>query len=82
MIKKILVVAVFLAAAFVISVSLLVRNAPYFIRTSLEKSLHQKVRIGAIEYRFPLAFDLRDFQIIDSEGPFAGEALFPLMRCL
>lgn len=67
---------------FIIAVSLFARNAPHFIRSGVEKALHKKVKIGAIDYRFPLTFELNDFQIVETDAPFAGETLFAVDQVL
>lgn len=73
--KKILIALLVLAALSAVTLNLLSRKAPEFLRESIERALNKKVMIQSIEYQFPWVFELRGFQIQEKD-PFEGEESF------
>lgn len=75
MIKKTLIILFILATLTAITLNILSRKAPEFLRGSLERALNKKVVIQSIEYQFPWVFELKGFEIQEKE-PFLGEHAF------
>ncbi len=52
------------------------KKAPEYLRESIQRALNKPVKIGAIEYQFPWTFELKQFEILETEEPFQGESCF------
>ncbi len=69
------VFAVLLLAA----VHFISQKTPQVLRSAIERSFGKKVIIQSIDYQFPWGFELRGFEVKESE-PFAGETAFSVDR--
>lgn len=75
MLKKLLIAAIVLAAAFVLAVSLFEKKAPDLLRSGIQRALKKDVRVKTITYHFPLTFELDGFEVLE-RAPFPGEPVF------
>lgn len=68
-----------LAVALLAAVHFISQKAPEALRSAIERSFGKKVIIRSIDYQFPWVFELRGFEVKESE-PFAGETAFSVDR--
>ncbi len=80
--RKIIFIILVLAVLISGGLYAFARKAPDLVRNSLQRSINKTVRIDAVEYRFPWTFELRGFQILETQEPFVGEPCFVVDKVL
>jgi len=80
--KKIILILLFLAVLISGALYVFARKAPELVRGALQRSINKTVHIDAVEYRFPWSFELRGFQILETQEPFVGEPCFTVDKVL
>ena len=80
--RKIILLLLILAVLISGGLYAFARKMPDLVRSGLQRSIHKTVHIDAVEYRFPWSFELRGFQILETQAPFAGEPCFAVDKVL
>ncbi len=74
--KRVVLAVMILAVLFSAAVFYFSKKAPDFLRQSIERSINKPVKIESIQYHFPWTFELGNFQVFETQEPFAKELCF------
>ncbi len=80
--KKIILILLILAVLISGGLYAFARRAPGLMRSAIQRSIDKTVRIDSVEYRFPWTFELKGFQILETQEPFLGEPCFTVDKVL
>ncbi len=80
--KKIFLVVLILAVLVAAGIRYVSERAPEYLRAAIQRAVNKPVKIGSIEYQFPWTFELKQFEILETEEPFQGESCFYVDRVL
>ncbi len=80
--KKFVLVVLILAVLVAAGIRYVSQKAPEYLREAIQRALNKPVKIGSIDYQFPWTFELKQFEVLETEEPFRDESCFSVDRVL